>query len=342
MMKPVIRDFLTGVTVLVGLLGLILMLMLFGEVADLGQKFYHFNVHVTNAGGLSGTSAITLNGVKVGQVESTAVLAPPAGGARIKVRIRDGVAIPKVAKISIEKSLVGDAGMEFTIPADAPATAMNDLIKAGDDFEGGEPTSTLGRLANSIEKPLSRFGSTADNIDKLEATYNTLGERLNEMLEPRTTAEVDAGKAPNVRSTIARADLALSNASKFLSDDQLVKDTKSVISKASDLMDQAHGLAETWKATAGNLDKQVSRVGDDLDTLAAQATGTLRTTDKAAGELATVLEKVSKGEGTAGQLVNNPDLYNSLRDASQRLDRALADFQLLIQKYKAEGIPLHL
>src|SRR5215212_9042277 len=128
MMKPVIRDFMTGVTALIGLFGLILMLILFGEVADLGKKFYTFQVHVTNAGGLSGTSAVTLNGVKVGQVVSTEVVAPPGLGAQLKVKIHEGVAIPRVAKISIERSLVGDASMEFTIPPDAPTTAMSELI----------------------------------------------------------------------------------------------------------------------------------------------------------------------------------------------------------------------
>ena len=58
----------------------ILMLLLFGEISDLGQRYYSFNVHVTNAGGLSGTSAVTLNGVKVGQVLTTDAVAPPGQG----------------------------------------------------------------------------------------------------------------------------------------------------------------------------------------------------------------------------------------------------------------------
>jgi phospholipid/cholesterol/gamma-HCH transport system substrate-binding protein len=341
-MKPVLRDFMTGVTALIGLFGLILMLILFGEIADLGKKFYTFDVHVTNAGGLSGTSAVTLNGVKVGQVVSTDVVPPPGQGAELKIKVREEVRIPRVAKISIERSLVGDAGMEFTIPLDAPTTAMSDLIQPGERFEGGEPSSTFGRIASAIEKPLSRFGSTADNIDKLAATYNTLGERLNEMLEPRTIADIQGGKPPNIRSTIARADEALAGATKFLADDQLAKDVKDVIAKAKDLMEQAHSLADTWTKTADNLDKQVTRVGENVDSLTTQAAGTLRNTDKAAAELADVLEKVNKAEGTVGQLVNNPDLYNSLRDAAQRLDHALAEIELLVKKYRTEGIPLHL
>jgi phospholipid/cholesterol/gamma-HCH transport system substrate-binding protein len=342
MVRPVIRDFMTGFFTLLALFGLILMLLLFGEISDLGEKYYTFVVHVTNAGGLSGTSAVTLNGVKVGQVLETSVVPPPGLGANLKIKIKEKVAIPKVAKVTIERSFVGDAGMEFTIPPDAPATAMNDLIKPGETFEGGAPESTIGRLASAIEKPLSRFSATADNIDKLATTYNTLGERLNELLEPRTPADVAAGKTPNIRSTIARADQALDNATKFLSDEQLVKDTKNLIAKANEVMDQAHELAGAWSKTAENVDKQATRVGDSVDGLAQQAAGALRTTDKAASELAELLEKASSGNGTVGQLMNNPDLYNNLRDAAQRLDRALADFQLLIQKYRTEGIPLHL
>src|SRR2546423_1093625 len=87
MVRPVIRDFLTGLFSLLALFGLILMLLLFGEISDLGQRYYSFYVHVTNAGGLSGTSAVTLNGVKVGQV----LRSPPPAGARrpSKSRARD-------------------------------------------------------------------------------------------------------------------------------------------------------------------------------------------------------------------------------------------------------------
>jgi hypothetical protein len=40
------------------------------------------------------------------------------------------------------------------------------------------------------------------------------------------------------------------------------------------------------------------------------------------------------------QLLNNPDLYNSMNDAAVRLERALTEAQLLIEKFKAEGVPV--
>jgi phospholipid/cholesterol/gamma-HCH transport system substrate-binding protein len=330
---------MTGIVAIGSLLGLIIMLMLFGEL-NLTERFYNFKVHVTNAGGLTGTSSVTLNGVKVGKVLSTDVVPPPGSGAALSVQVKQGVGIPTAAKVSIERSFVGEASLEFTIPPDAPATAMKDLIKPGADFEAGEPSSMLTRLASSIEKPLARFEVTAQNIDRLAETYNTVGERINELLEPRTVADVKAGKPANIRSTIARADDALAGAGSLLGDQEVVSKTKGLIDKASRVLDQATDLATAWKNTAGNLDTQVTKVSADVDSLATQATSALRNTDKAAGELAGILESVGKGQGTVGQLVQNPDLYNSLRDASQRLEKALAQVQLLVEKYKTEGLPL--
>jgi phospholipid/cholesterol/gamma-HCH transport system substrate-binding protein len=333
--QPVIRDFMTGVVALFGLVGTIIVLILFGEFADTGKKFYEFHIHATSAGGLSDTSVVTLNGVKVGQVTATSVMPPPATGAEIKVKIYEGVRIPKAAQVTIDKSFVGEASLEFQILPETPAASLNDVIQPNSVFEAGETASTLQRLAASIQKPLERFDTTATKIETLADTYTQVGQRINELLEPRTLADVEAGKEPNIRSTVARADKALADASKVLGDEQLVAQAKDVLDRANKTLDSIATLSANWSATATNVDTQVNA-------LAAQAVSALRSTDKAAAELAATLESVNQGKGTLGQLVNNPDLYNSLRDAAARLDRALVQVQLLVEKYKAEGIPLRL
>jgi hypothetical protein len=40
-------------------------------------------------------------------------------------------------------------------------------------------------------------------------------------------------------------------------------------------------------------------------------------------------------------MLNNPDLYNALEDAATRLDHALRDVQLFLQKVSAEGLPVN-
>lgn len=331
--QPVIRDFLTGAVALFGLVGTVIVLILFGEFADTGRKFYHFTLHVPSAGGLSDTSMVTLNGVRVGQVTKTSVLPPPANGAEIIVKVYDEVKIPKLVQVSIDKGFVGDASLEFRVPATAQASELSDVIQPDSVFQAGEASSTLERLASSIQKPLARFSTTAEKIEKLADTYTAVGERINELMEPRTLAEVEAGKEPNVRSTIARADKALAQATSVISDEQLVGEAKRVLSRANTVMDDISNLAKTWTSTAATVDKGVN-------TITADAAGTLQATQKAATELAAALETINKGQGTMGQLLQNPDLYNSLRDAAQRLDRALSEVQMLVEKYRAEGVPL--
>lgn len=52
------------------------------------------------------------------------------------------------------------------------------------------------------------------------------------------------------------------------------------------------------------------------------------------------LPAINSGEGTLGQLAKNPDLYNNANDAASRLEKAIAEFQLLLEKYRTEGLKL--
>ncbi len=338
--KPVIRDFFTGVLAIVGLLGAIAMMFLFGEFADTGKKFYNFTIHVNSASGLTTTSVVTLNGVKVGQVTGMSVVPPPGNGAEVKVKIYEGTRIPAAAIVAIEKGFVGDASLEFQIPAHLTAAAIAETIQPDTTFEGGDASSGFAKLASALERPLSRFSDTADRIDTLAATYTALGQRLNEMVEPRSLADVEGGKDPNIRSAIARADAAMRQISRLLDDDHIVGEARASLARANALMDEVSTLGKAWTQTATSVDAQVTKVSDSVQALTSEAAGTLRATERAATELGTTLEAVNKGQGTVGQLVNNPDLYNALRDAAQRLDRALTAVQLLVEKYRAEGIPL--
>ena len=53
-----------------------------------------------------------------------------------------------------------------------------------------------------------------------------------------------------------------------------------------------------------------------------------------------VLQKINSGKGTAGQLVNDPKLYESLVDSSQELNATIKDLKRLVQQWEQEGISL--
>jgi phospholipid/cholesterol/gamma-HCH transport system substrate-binding protein len=347
--SPLFRDFLTGLFALASVAGLCLTLILFGEASNLLERHYTFRVLLTNAAGLGQTSPVRLNGVKVGQVKRAAIRTAPEVGAEITVEVRAGVTIPRTARVSVDKGFVGDASLEFSIDPRSTAAQLADVLREGDVFDGGSPQTLMDKITATVEGPLQRLSETAESIEKLAKTYNTVGERLAEMLEPRTPEEVDGGKPPNVRSTLARLDKALAGADAWLSDEDLRRRTKDLVARADKAIEDASRLAEAWRQTAGKVDAAAVKLDgtaeeakSQIAAVAAQAVSMLRKAEEAAGSLAAAAETASRGPGTVGQLMQNPDLYHSLKSSADRLDAVLLELQLLIEKYKAEGIPIKL
>lgn len=351
MPRAIVRDFLTGLTAIAGVCGLFITLMVFGELSNVGQKRYQLTVHVGNASGLNDSSPVTLNGVKVGQVSKIDVRMDGTPGAQLTLRIREEAKIPRASMVTIDKGLLGDAGLEFSIPPELTVAERGDVMMAGETVDLGSPMSPIERITKLVEKPLTRLASTADSVDELARTYKQVGDRLNDMLEPRTQAEVAAGKSPNLRSTLERADAAIASAQNWLGDDELRTNTRDTIARAKNLTDELTTLSKAWTVTAAKTDETLSSVATDtrrlsdrataaIETLSAKADTTLTSAQAAAAELETVAARINRGEGTLGQLANNPDLYRSLNDATQRLDKALADLQGLIAQFRTEGIPI--
>lgn len=352
MTKQFARDFLVGITVMIGLAGLAAMLMIFGEFTGVTQRHYSFTLIVDNAGGLKPNSTVTLSGVKVGSVDSCELL-PGAKGVGMVLKIKEGTSIPSAVSVSIDKSFVGETVLDFEVHPDADPGRS---IKPGEVVRNLPVQTILSRVNGLIEPSLSRLTRSADGFDRLAATYTTLGERLNEMVEPRTPGDVAEGKSANLRTAIARLDAALAGAEQWLSDENLRGDAKSVIEKAGTVLTEFSTLARSWSDTASTVNSTVGRASEKFTTLAEKADGIadkvsasisradelLSSARGATEQMTSILEGVNAGKGTLGQLATNPDLYNSLDDAARRLDAALTDLQLLVQKLKAEGVRIGL
>ncbi len=349
-----LRDFLTGLTALAALAGIVWLLVFFGEITpQLIQKEYEFQMRVANAGGLDDTSPVMLNGVKVGQVKSASVTDGREGlgvGAVLRVAIKPGINIPKAATISVDKGFVGGASLEFT-SKDLSTAQSADVIKPGDIIDGGSPQTLIDSIRTMVQGPVQKFSDTATKIDELASEWTRVGKQVNDLISPRTLAEVEAGKPANVSSAIARLDSAASKADTWLSDNGIKKRVDDLLAKADTVMTQATELTDTWKETgktvtkaAEDVSNKAQQVATDVSSgaqdLFAKAKESLAKVQNAGEELSGMIERVNQGQGTLGQLVTNPQLYENLDAATAKLDKALAEAQLVLEKLKAEGVKL--
>ena len=51
--------------------------------------------------------------------------------------------------------------------------------------------------------------------------------------------------------------------------------------------------------------------------------------------------RINRGEGTLGQLSTNEDLYRSLDASIKQLQTLIQEGQLLIEKFRDEGVPIN-
>ena len=124
-------------------------------------------------------------------------------------------------------------------------------------------------------------------------------------------------------------------------DDNLKGDVKESVANLTSVSDNAKVIAKNLESFSTKLNK----ISENVDKLASDASVTLTKTGTRIDELSkdlggrleqlavildrfqSVAGKIDKGEGTAGRLINDPKLYESLVDTSQELN-------LTIQRYK--------
>jgi phospholipid/cholesterol/gamma-HCH transport system substrate-binding protein len=198
------------------------------------------------------------------------------------------------------------------IPAGVEATVSNSLI-------GG-----TARLDFSIPAGYTTGGATLphDGNAIVTAKFEGLEERLF-----RTLSEKLAGLDLAMR----RIDELGKDAQKWLGDEQMLADAKSAVAKANDLIDATASTVMALTKTANSLQ-------GNANALLASAQPVFDQLSKTLAQVELLTKQAQDGKGTVGQLMSNPDLYNSLNDSAQRLKSTLGEVELLMQKVRAEGL----
>lgn len=346
-MKDRTRDFLVGATAMIGLAGLGLTLFLFGEFKT--KNTYPLQVRINSASGLYKASPVTLNGVRIGAIKALAPAPNPLEGVDMTLEILKGVNIPKDLDVSIDRTFVGDSSLALKPRAIGPGLSTKDIVflKPGETLTVTAAGGMLDDITSMLDERLRDFTGAAQDFRTLAATWTRVGTSAEALLAPRSPEQVDASRAAgdadggaNLASAIARADAILADLRAVTGDDAFKGDAKRVVARAADVLDQASEAVGAWTATAQTIEARANQMGDNIDVATRDFAALSKSLGATIDDARLALGKINKGEGTIGQLVNNPDLYNSLTDAAKRLEKALLEAQLLVEKYRKEGVPI--
>ena len=223
---------------------------------------------------------------------------------RIVVLVSEGVEIPRgVVPYATASLLGGSATLQFESPKAVEGVLASDGTAT---IDGDIRSRLMEQFTDEIDLRMQPVNAAMDE-------FRILAHNINELVQPIDPDR--PGDTGNIRTAVNElnellVDLhdALALTKTWLGDEQLQIDVRESIS----------GARVMFASTAKTMDEMAVTLE----------------------EVRGLVRRATEGNGTVGQLLNNPDLYNSLDDAVVRLDRTLRDLQLLIEKIKSDGLPV--
>lgn len=167
-----------------------------------------------------------------------------------------------------------------------------------------------------------RESGVIDHLNETIQKAGALADSLNSFVS-------DKGIRDNLTATVSNLRTASDNATRI---------TSNLEKFSSDLNDISVDARTTIK-TANNT---ITKVGDHVDDLAKQVSDRLLQTAEILKRFNSVAAKIDEGKGTAGLLVNDPKLYDSLVDTTRELNMTIADLKRLVNQWETEGAYLRL
>ena len=284
-----------------GIVALVVLAMTFWGYSFLkGENIFQpnnrqFKVAYSNIGGLSKSSLVTINGLKVGKVDE--ILFNPDSTKRGSLIVLFSMDDPfEFSKKSIVKiyspSPLGGSNLAI-IPDYTGENAVSGDILQG-EIESSLFTS-IGERLDPIQTKLEHVIVSAD----------TLFKNINDILDQRTIQSVK-------------------NSVKTL--EQSLVDVRTTIQAVNGIMDATSSDLKETMQYSRNFAENLSKVSDtlvnaDLGKIMREAEVTLLTVNS-------LLKGIDEGKGSLGKFVNDNAMYDNLTNVSKELEQLLREMKL--------------
>ncbi len=323
------RNLTVGVTTLAGVVGLGVLLFLFGYIPAFLRGGYVVTIDLPDAVALNEGSAVQLYGIRVGQVRSIDFKTPVGSGVLVRARIRDNVEIPADIHAEVDTDLLGGTATVRLVPNNGPDAVYTEVLAMDD-------TAVIPGQLGSLAGAFAQLNRLTGSIEDFSEEWRRVGENLNSLLDEGDSADGQ----PDVRSVFAGLDARLAQMEAVLDDirgytgdDTLRTNFKDTVANAREVSAKAIETTDKLDAMIGDAQTQLGEMSTRYLALAEDTTATLK-------QVQDILKLAKDGEGTAGRMLNDPALFENFADTALRISALADEAKLLVEKWKAEGLPV--
>ncbi len=294
-----------------GILGVIALLVFIWGInylkgRDLFSRQLSFFVVYEKVDGLIESSPVTLNGVKMGQVDRIFFHPDRSGRVVVECRVTPQLDIPdnSIARL-VGADLLGTREVEITL-GDSPTH-----ISSGDTLAG----TVQATLQEEVSRQMLPFKQQAEN---LLAQIDTVLEVIQFIFSEETQKDI-TGSISSIRLTLANLEKTTGTVDKTLEEQS---------SRLATIMENAESITTNLKNNNEAINRIIGNFANISDSLAtANIAQTMHDAGKSLQSFSEIMEKIEKGEGSMGLLLNDDELYKNLESSSKQLDLLLEDMK---------------
>jgi phospholipid/cholesterol/gamma-HCH transport system substrate-binding protein len=255
-------------------------------------------------GGLEKNSKIFIKGYEVGQVSEIYFSTNESRDLIVLLGIEKAYDVPLNSEaVLYDADLLGTKAIRFRLSDSDQIHMPGDTVRCSVQFG----------LTARLEQQLLPI---KDKAEGLIVTVDSLMSTLNYIFDRNTSAMLQAS-IQNLESSTDG-----------------IKNMLSSQGKLTSMIGHMEAITLNLKNHNEELASAMSNIESITDSIArSELKSTISNTNKTLAETHLILEKINRGEGTLGMLVNNDSLYLNLTSLSNELDLLMKDFQENPKKY---------
>ncbi len=300
------KEIKAGLIALLAIIGFVILFQ-FMKGKSLFTTDNVFYAKFDNVEGLAASNPVSINGLKVGQVDKIIPLTEADGKIHfvVTVTVDDNFEFSKRSTLEIfEPGLMSGKEMRINLAYGQP------MAKDGDTLKGAFTLSMLNNISSQV-------GPVKDQLQIVLRRVDSLTNNANAILNDQNKAEI-RNLLLNLNRTVASFEGTSRQTNALLANND---------PRIQKMLDNAN-LATISAKTA--IDKY-GRVADEVDV--EKLNNTIDKLSITADKLNGVISGVQNGEGSLGKLTKDEQLYNNLNTASDNLNKLIEDLKANPKRY---------
>jgi len=330
-MNDRVMQFRVGVMVLASALIAAILIVLHGDFAidTLWTEKQTIHVRFDNAPGVTKDTPVRKNGILIGRVTDVQ-LQQKGVLVTVEVELLDGEGRLRHDELcQITGNLLGDATLDF-VPGGAEMKDRS-FVQPGETIQGQlkqSPLDVLSDMKDEMKDALVSMKGAGDEVSKLAGRVNTM------------LGDNDQQFADMLKSTASAMEAfhqTLDSVNDVIGDKQVRDDLRRSLASLPKVLDDTHRALSGMEHTLALANENLTNLKDLTGPLGKRGDSIARNIDQSVGRLDELLEQLAlfgqamnSRDGSLGQFVHNPELYQRINRAADNIERLTQEIRPVI------------